>query len=303
MFSREEYIRLSLSLNLFFLRIMKEHAIFLKGSFTPRDGKLAETAGYYQSQFEDLLREAVHMADGMLGAAELESGQFVTQYTLDAEQKTSFLTSIPIDTAITMKERSLLPGMGGDIAAGMEAQVSDLNRKAIAYTTALVGFKSRLLADLGSCRMYMHTYWLLLDHIIREANQFIAMLMKLQNRAANTAPRVLMDEEAFWNRIMAEHAKFIRGLLDPTEEPLFNTANRFGNQFDELTQAALKAVNNPALAGKVREESLHATLQLRDFKSAGTAGILQCKIKGMILPLLADHVLREANHYIYILKM
>ncbi|WP_460285242.1 DUF2935 domain-containing protein [Clostridium botulinum] len=27
---------------------------------------------------------------------------------------------------------------------------------------------------------------------------------------------------------MAEHAKFIRGLLDPTEVKLFNTANDYG---------------------------------------------------------------------------
>ena len=31
-------------------------------------------------------------------------------------------------------------------------------------------------------------------------------------------------------------------------------------------------------------------------------GINDCKIKSLILPLLADHVLREANHYLRILK-
>lgn len=31
-------------------------------------------------------------------------------------------------------------------------------------------------------------------------------------------------------------------------------------------------------------------------------GILTCKIKSIIIPLLADHVLREANHFIRILR-
>ena len=32
---------------------------------------------------------------------------------------------------------------------------------------------------------------------------------------------------------MAEHAKFIKGLLDPRED-LFNIAINFGNEFDQL---------------------------------------------------------------------
>ena len=38
------------------------------------------------------------------------------------------------------------------------------------------------------------------------------------------------------------------------------------------------------------------------FKAAGTKGIQSCEIRSVILPLLADHVLREANHYIRLLK-
>ncbi len=44
------------------------------------------------------------------------------------------------------------------------------------------------------------------------------------------------------------------------------------------------------------------TQKLRDFKQAGVEGIEACKIRALILPLLADHVLREANHYIRILE-
>lgn len=52
----------------------------------------------------------------------------------------------------------------------------------------------------------------------------------------------------------------------------------------------------------ISEKSLAKTCELRDFKAAGTEGILNCQIKSIILPLLADHVLREANHYIRILE-
>ena len=51
------------------------------------------------------------------------------------------------------------------------------------------------------------------------------------------------------------------------------------------------------------EKTIKATTELADFKAKGTDGILNCKIKSIILPLLADHVLREANHYLHLLKV
>ena len=55
-------------------------------------------------------------------------------------------------------------------------------------------------------------------------------------------------------------------------------------------------------SGRLTPETLEETLKYRDFKAAGTKGILDSNIASIILPLLADHVLREANHYIRILR-
>ena len=52
----------------------------------------------------------------------------------------------------------------------------------------------------------------------------------------------------------------------------------------------------------VTDNTLTETINFRDFKKSGTEGIDECKIKSMMLPLMADHVLREANHYIRLLK-
>jgi len=104
---------------------------------------------------------------------------------------------------------------------------------------------------------------------------------------------------------MAEHAKFIRGLLDPSEEELFYTADRFGREFDRLTDEAKEAMDKcaPTDYMRVTDESLRATKNIRDFKAQGTEGLLECKIKSIIIPLLGDHVLREANHYLKLLKI
>lgn len=53
---------------------------------------------------------------------------------------------------------------------------------------------------------------------------------------------------------------------------------------------------------ELTQESLATTLQYREFKTAGVKGILNLDITSIILPLLADHVLREVNHYIRLLS-
>ena len=108
------------------------------------------------------------------------------------------------------------------------------------------------------------------------------------------------ETELFWDQIMMEHSQFIRGLLDPTEEDLIDTANDFAHEFKDLMEEAKSATD--ATINSVTNETLDKTTQLKNFKQAGTEGISSCKIRSIILPLLADHVLREANHYIRLLE-
>jgi hypothetical protein len=302
MLSRNDYIRMSLDLNLFFLRIMKEHSFFLEAAFTQKKPCLAQNAGYFSMQFGALLTEAIALANGMLGEEALNSGQYYTPFTLDAEQVSQYYTGIPVDSSITRRALELQPGAVSGGNPGLEEKVSVLNRQAMASVTALASFKRKLLADVLSCKLFMNTYPLLIDHILREAVFFNGLLLKLQNRTDIRTEKDLVDQEIFWNQIMAEHSKFIRGLLDPTEETLFETANLFGHEFDALAAQARQAQDNPALVPKVTAESLAETQKVKEFNAAGTGGLLQCKVKAIILPLLGDHVLRESNHFIYILQ-
>jgi hypothetical protein len=151
--------------------------------------------------------------------------------------------------------------------------------------------------------MFTVNYPLLIDHILREAKFYLQMVQRLENRENIDIEKEAMEQELFWNRIMAEHSKFIRGLLDPTENELINTANNFGKEFDQLTTEAKAAMDMTIPLEKVTDDSLKATKEIREFKSQGTQGLLECKIKSIIIPLLGDHTLREANHYLRLLKI
>lgn len=303
MLSNEDFVRQSLELNLFLLRIMKEHSFFLEAGFTPVNADLARQADAFKNQFEALLKEVVFIANGFISPDAASSGEIVTGFTLNAERATTFFTGIQLDTSITVAELSLTKAVQQLNTQSLVQRVVDINQRAIALTQGLINFKTLVLDSMLTCRIFTFNYPLLIDHIRREAILFVELLTRLQNRVVVDIARFALEQESFWNRIMAEHAKFIRGLLDPTEEALFRTADKFGREFDALTAEALAAHNQITLLPAVTRESLRETVEIRDFKRQGTEGILACKIRSIIIPLLGDHVLREANHYLRLLKI
>ncbi len=303
MISQKEFITMSIDLNLFFLRIMKEHSFFLGIGFTPKDKTMGEQAAMFRQRFEHLLSEATSLANGNVSINTLNSHQVTTHYTLDAERLTNFYTGIPFNLELTRREEMLLPTGVGMSDSRMEEAVEKLDRTAYNLTAELATFKERLLQRVRSCKTFTVNYPLLIEHVLREARHFMEMLKKLIRRESITGPEELINHEIFWNRQMGEHAKFIAGLLDPTEETLIEAARMFGKEFDTLTAEAEKANRQAMDIAGVTEDSRQGTVKLRDFKAAGTKGILECKIQSIIIPLLGDHVLREANHYLCIMGM
>jgi hypothetical protein len=303
MISREKFINQSLELNLFFLRIMKEHSLFLEAAFVPKNKNLIDQAEDFKNEFTQLLSHAIFLADGVIPIRVLNSNEIVTKYTMDAEKATQFYTGIAIDSSITSREIALSPVMSNNRNTGsLTDHIHSLNNASIKATSMLIQFKTTLLNNVLSCRLFTSNYPLLIDHILREAILFRDLLTRLQNGIEVNMKKDVLEQETFWNRIMSEHSFFIRGLLDPTEVELFDLANNFGKEFEELRQEAVTMNNSSSDLSNLTDTTLEATTKLRDFKAQGTEGLIDCKIKSIILPLLGDHVLREANHYIDLLE-
>ena len=163
----------------------------------------------------------------------------------------------------------------------------------------IVIFKEEILREVTGGRLYTTNYPLLIEHILREAKLYRQMISELEQQGRITAPD-LRNLEIFWNQIMMEHAQFIRGLLDPTECELMEKADGFAKDYCRLWEEAREQDRKAMNALTVR--ILQTTKQYQQFKTAGTEGITCCEIRSIILPLLADHVLREANHYLRILE-
>lgn len=300
--SRHSFVRQSLELHLFLTRIMKEHSFFLELGFTPRDSNFTQQAEIFRKEFDKLLWDVTVMSNGVVSSEVLHSGEVITPYTLSAERVSSYYTGIHIPIEITQAEAGLMGGGDFPVSTALEEGVYLINQRAIELINGLIQFKTTILSNVLSCKMFSQNYPLLIDHILREAKLYVSMVQRLQNGEDLSDNHDALEQEIFWNTIMAEHSKFIRGLLDPTEDDLFNTANNFGNEFDQLTAEAKAAIDRTVPESKVTDDCLEATKAIRDFKTQGTQGIIECKIKSIIIPLLGDHTIREASHYLRLLN-
>ena len=276
---------------------MKEHALFLEAGFTPANKDLAQTAGSFKQKFETLLRRAVSMSDGIVSRRVLVSGEILTEFTANAEIQTQRYTGITIYKEITAMESALNFGESSRNDPVLRRQVGQLNQTALSLLDGLIAFKEKVLSGMLRCRIFTVNYPLLIEHIIREAKLYRTFIRNIET-GRNADEQSMSQTELFWNQIMMEHAQFIRGLLDPTEDDLIKASNTFSQEYSALLSKS--RMTNDAVM--LRQESLKETMKFRDFKTAGVQGIENCRIRSIILPLLADHVLREVNHYIRLLS-
>jgi len=298
MITEQQYVVLSLELHMFFGRIMKEHALFLEAGFAPPNADFAKAADHYKTQFESVLHRAVLLGKGVIRPHVVASGELVTDYTLGTEQQTQTLTGIAIDQEITRLESNLHGNEHPHITPTLAEQIRHLNQQARPLLDGLIELKTSILNYVLSCQMFTGNYPLLIEHIRREAKLYRTHLMALE--AGQNPDDNLQETELFWDQIMMEHALFIRGLLDPSEHALIETADVFAAEYAVLLKEA-QAANDLTIA-HVTDKTLQETRKYQNFKEAGTKGIAACKIRSIIPPLLADHVLRESNHYLRLLR-
>ncbi len=294
-----EYVSLSLETHLFFGRIMKEHALFLLAGFPAAETGFRERADRFREAFEDELRRTVQLSNGRVDEDVLDSGEIVTEFTLRAEGQTRVLAGVDIDSGITEAEKRLRAGWNERPSRELVWSVRTLNRRILSLLNEFIEFKERILREVLECRLYTANYPLLIEHILREARLYRETVEELERRGGIPAQN-RREMEMFWNQIMMEHAQFIRGLLDPTECELMKTADGFAKDYCRLLEEARK--QDLRTMDELTRKTIQTTQAYQQFKTAGTEGITECRIRSVILPLLADHVLREANHYLRILQ-
>ncbi|MEH6937739.1 DUF2935 domain-containing protein [Bacillus sp. JJ664] len=188
-------------------------------------------------------------------------------------------------------------------------QIQQFNIEVHNSASMIWAFKRKILGLIITCKISGNNFPLLVDHTSREAAYFANRLKELNEGKLKPQPAAIIRENVFFLRIMADHAKFIGHLLDPSERKLVEQARDFSHDFDQLLFQAvdLEAMQPQSetvpLIDKLLDENRVSVKSLRDFKKSARDLIEACKIKSIIHPLLADHVFREAERFLQIIDL
>ncbi len=299
--NREEFIQDSIGLNLFWARIMKEHCIFIEAGLPYKDMHLMQSYARYKVQFEMLLYETIEISCN-LPAGAAAAGMFLTEFTETAEIKTQALTGISINQRVTAAERSALerprPMPVGKLPVIYDATRA-INAKADTLTRGLMELQNKTLDEVLDGKLFTYSYPAAYMHMNDEAQDYLDSLEKLSmNESLHQSACAV---QGFWDKNMRQHAASIRGLLDPTEAAMFNRADDFVKEYAALSdETAAECALSPSIPA-MTEKAKKLTARFKRFKAETTKAILNNSLKSIILPLYADHQLRETNYFLYLL--
>jgi hypothetical protein len=188
--------------------------------------------------------------------------------------------------------------------------IKRFNAEVYNHVAHIWAFKRKVLGLILSCQLPgANNFPLLVDHVSREAFYFGNRLQELNNGRIDPLPDEIINENVFFLRIMADHAKFIGHLLDPSERKLVEQAKDFSHDFDQLLFQArdLESMRPQSqtvpLLDQFLDQNRISVKSLRDFKKTAKELIEACRIKSIIHPLLADHVFREAERFLFIINL
>ncbi|MBM7608917.1 hypothetical protein JOD29_002183 [Lysinibacillus composti] len=187
--------------------------------------------------------------------------------------------------------------------------VQAFNNEVHQAAVAIWAYKRKVLGMTLRCEIRHNNYPLLIDHISREAAYFANRLKELNAGVLAPKPDDIIKENVFFLKIMADHAKFIGHLLDPSERKLVDQAREFSHDFDQLLYQAIDLEHMKPqsktipLLDQMLDQNRVSVKSLRDFKKTARELIEACRIKSNIHPLLADHTFREAERFLEIIDL
>ena len=301
MISNELLVQQSLINNLFYLRTLREFSINLELSFFENNQNYINTARDFGNRFEELGERTLTLAENRLAPQLLESGIFVTPYTLDSELLTEKLFGIDINTTLTETELSLTSGNSKQITQDIVDMVTKLNEDAYVVTQNFIDFVSAVLEEMINNEIFSSSYPLFYRYMILESNLYLEDLERLIKKTS-ADPVYIVGFQYYYLQVMKWQAQFIAGLSNPEQQSIIDQAREFEKEFELLMSNYDNSQISPEKTLIFNENALEIVERFKYFITSIIQGVLNSNLYFIIEPIFLDNLLTEVNYFIYLLK-
>src|SRR5690554_3928798 len=113
-----------------------------------------------------------------------------------------------------------------------------------------------------------------------------------------------LEEKRFFDRIMFEHAQFMRAGVDPTEETAFRKADQYAVTIRELW---IRVMATPATASdeninSLIRENLRVVTPFQEFEADTADAIAECRLPAITPAELVRHIAVETVFFLGIMR-
>lgn len=193
--------------------------------------------------------------------------------------------------------------------SGTAVSIPMLVSRTMTALTNFIAFKRIVLRRLLQCDIELNLPPTFVNHMINEAMEFYRTLCLSTSPASVNWTAENIQLHKIWLPDAAGHAASIAADLDPTETALIKEAEEFKNAFnhlfikaDELGKMLERScLADGSLAGlneqvkKKMQEFIHYLEKVKKLR-------VECKVLGVLKPIVPDHMLREENYFLTRLK-
>ena len=140
------------------------------------------------------------------------------------------------------------------------------------------------------------------DYMITDVNTYILDLNRLINNEG-VSPVYAIGYEYYVSTSLAKTASFIRGWINPIHQDIFDLANFYLNNFNNIVNEYLKTSFSPNIQNNINERLLNLITEYQSFISNILSRLLKGEIYFITPPITIDNIYTSVNFYKYILSI
>lgn len=267
--------------NWFWSGVFRDHMTFVTDNLAPSEDATIRWAQSFRRNFAQLNSQAETLAQeaGIAGPA----GAYA---------------------AAEPPAESPLAGLQGMELGRYETQARQLSREMLATIQSVKGFKEDLIQKKLECKVKLGLAPSLLAHMVVEAEEGQRALSSVRESAPLPPALEALHHHLVWLPDAAGHAAALHGGLDATEEQLLETTADFKQVFNGLHIKSLELYSMlrvaPRMVGaltRLNRDAMGKIEVFRAFLLEMREHLEGCEILGSLVPLFADHMLREELYY------
>ena len=298
---REFYIQ-SLRNHLYYLRTIRGFCITIELSFYKNNGNYIDIAKNFAEKCDELGREAISYTGGLASKEALDSGIYVTEYSLPCEILTEKLFGINIDTAFTEKELSLQAGMNENINKDIISNIEKLNEKALTFAKNFSSFCLEIRDKLDNNNLFSFSYSDFFSYIFDEINTYILDLERII-KMESYSPIYAVGYEYNFAVTLEKTARFIRDWVDVTHSDVFDLASYYVNSFAEIIDTYLKASISPDVQEELAKNMNLLLADYQNFLRNILSRLINKELYFITPPVSIDNIYTSVNFYKFTLEL